>query len=194
MLLAARGTGNWVAFLVVVPFSKRYPRLAVATGLTAQAVAAWAMAQLDINLGSFDVFWTICCKGSLRACLHADDGLGLRHPAGPPDHRRLRGLHPGAQFRRQPLHLGDRGAAGAFDRGELFADERVHNALQQGAVVPGMPSAWDIGSSSGLMRLADEIQRQAAMIGYINAFYLLAFTAAVGMPLVWLMRAAPRTR
>src|SRR5207247_1794934 len=32
MLLAARGTGNWVAFLVVVPFSTRYPRLAVATG------------------------------------------------------------------------------------------------------------------------------------------------------------------
>ena len=44
------------------------------------------------------------------------------------------------------------------------------------------------------MRLAGEIQRQAAMIGYINSFYLLALTAAVGMPLVWLMRAAARTR
>ena len=59
---------------------------------------------------------------------------------------------------------------------------------------PGMPSAWDTESASGLMRLAGEIQRQAAMIGYINAFYLLALTAALGMPLVWLMRAAPRTR
>jgi DHA2 family multidrug resistance protein len=63
MLLAARGTGNWVAFLIVVPFSKRYPRLAVATGLTAQAIAAWQMAQLDINLGSFDVFWTNALQG-----------------------------------------------------------------------------------------------------------------------------------
>ncbi len=63
MLLAARGTGNWVAFLIVVPFSTRYPRLAVATGLTAQAVAAWAMAQLDINIGSFDVFWTNMLQG-----------------------------------------------------------------------------------------------------------------------------------
>jgi MFS transporter, DHA2 family, multidrug resistance protein len=44
------------------------------------------------------------------------------------------------------------------------------------------------------MRLAGEIQHQAAMIGYINAFYLLAITAALGMPLVWLMRAAPRIR
>jgi hypothetical protein len=29
------------------------------------------------------------------------------------------------------------------------------------------------------------------MIGYINAFYLLALTAAVAVPLVWLMRDRP---
>src|SRR5215472_13718891 len=40
-LLAARGIGNWIAFLVVVPFSRRYPRLSVATGLSAQAFAGW---------------------------------------------------------------------------------------------------------------------------------------------------------
>ena len=40
-LLAARGIGNWVAFLVVVPISRRFPRLTVASGLTAQSFAAW---------------------------------------------------------------------------------------------------------------------------------------------------------
>ena len=35
----------------------------------------------------------------------------------------------------EPVHLGDRRAAGALDRGELFAPDRVHLALQQGAVV-----------------------------------------------------------
>ena len=44
------------------------------------------------------------------------------------------------------------------------------------------------------MRLAGEIQHQALMIGYINAFHLLALTAAVAMPLVWLMRGTPRLR
>ena len=44
------------------------------------------------------------------------------------------------------------------------------------------------------MRLAGQVQQQALMIGYINAFYLLALTAAAGVPLVWLMRAAPRLR
>ena len=40
---------------------------------------------------------------------------------------------------------------------------------------------------------AGEIQHQAAMIGYINAFHLMALTAAaVAMPLVLLMRGTPR--
>src|SRR5205814_6574026 len=62
-LLAARGIGNWVAFLVVVPFSKRLPRFSVACGLMAQAYAAWSMGQLDLNLSSFDVFWTNALQG-----------------------------------------------------------------------------------------------------------------------------------
>ncbi len=61
-------------------------------------------------------------------------------------------------------------------------------------VFPGMPSAWTTDTPGGLMRLAGEIERQAAMIGYINAFYLLAATAAAAVPLVWLMRGAPRAR
>jgi hypothetical protein len=32
------------------------------------------------------------------------------------------------------------------------------------------PAPWNIGATSRLMRLANEIQRQASMIGYINAF------------------------
>jgi MFS transporter, DHA2 family, multidrug resistance protein len=53
------------------------------------------------------------------------------------------------------------------------------------------PPAWNIGTTSGLMRLTREIERQASMIGYINAFHLLALTAAVAVPLVCLMRNRP---
>jgi DHA2 family multidrug resistance protein len=56
---------------------------------------------------------------------------------------------------------------------------------------PAAPAPWNIGTTSGLMRLANEIQRQASMIGYTNAFYLIALTAGVAAPLVWLMRNRP---
>src|SRR5947209_5795988 len=57
-LLAARGIGNWMAFLVVIPISRRFPRLTVALGLSAQSFSAWSMAQLNLNLQSYDVLWT----------------------------------------------------------------------------------------------------------------------------------------
>ncbi len=63
LLLSARGCGNWLAFLIIVPFSRRAPRLAVETGLTLQTLAAWEMAQLDINMTGFDVFWTNVLQG-----------------------------------------------------------------------------------------------------------------------------------
>jgi DHA2 family multidrug resistance protein len=56
--------------------------------------------------------------------------------------------------------------------------------------LPSFPASWDLESASGLFRLAGEIQRQAAMIGYVNAFYLMALTAALSVPLAFFMRRA----
>src|SRR5207244_196929 len=192
MLLAARGTGNWVAFLIVVPFSKRYPRLAVAPGLMAQAVAAFSMAQLDINLTSLDVFWTNMLHGF---------GFGLAYTpmtvlafATLPAHQITEGSGVFTLVRNfgSSLYISVivvllvRSTAANYGRmAELITP--YNRAL----VFPGMPSAWSIDTPSGLMRLAGEIQRQAAMIGYINSFYLLTLTAAIGVPLVLLMPGLP---
>jgi DHA2 family multidrug resistance protein len=58
--------------------------------------------------------------------------------------------------------------------------------------LPNFPASWDLESASGLFRLAGEIQRQAAMIGYVNAFYLMAATAAVSVPFAFFMKKAKR--
>jgi DHA2 family multidrug resistance protein len=57
---------------------------------------------------------------------------------------------------------------------------------------PDYPAAWNLDTVTGLLRVSNEIQRQAMMIGYINAFYLFALTAALSVPLAWLMRGARR--
>ena len=60
---------------------------------------------------------------------------------------------------------------------------------------PGLVGLWNTREpGAGLLALAGEMQRQAAMIGYINAFYLFAFTAAIAVPLAFLMRDVPRDR
>ncbi|MGD9617706.1 MAG: DHA2 family efflux MFS transporter permease subunit [Alphaproteobacteria bacterium] len=195
LLLASRGVGNWAAFLVVVPFSRRYPRLSVAIGLCAQAYAAWAMAQFDINVGSFDVFWTNALQGF---------GFGLAFtpmtvlafatlPAS--KMTEASGVFTLVRNFGSSLYISVtvvllvRSAAVNYSRLTEFISP-YNKALS----FPGMPDAWNMETVGGLMRLAGQIQQQALMIGYINSFYLLAFTAAAGVPLVWLMRAAPRLR
>jgi len=195
LLLASRGVGNWMAFLVVVPFSRRYPRLAVATGLVAQAIAAWSMSQFDINVGSFDVFWTSVLQGF---------GFGLAFTpmtvlafATLPAHQitEASGVFTLVRNFGSSLYISVtvvllvRSAAANYSRLTEFISP-YNKALS----FPGLPEAWSLDNVGGLMRLAGQIQQQALMIGYINSFYLMAITAAVGVPLVWLMRGAPRLR
>jgi MFS transporter, DHA2 family, multidrug resistance protein len=191
-LLAARGIGNWVAFLIVVPVSRRYPRLTVAGGLAAQSIAAWSMGQLNLDISSFDVFWTNALQGF---------GFGL---AFTPMTVLAFATLPVAQiteasgvftlvrnfgsslFISVTIVLLVRSTAANYARMIEFINP--YNAALR---APPAPAAWNIGTTSGLMRLTHEIQRQATMIGYINAFYLLALVAAVAVPLVSLMRTRP---
>lgn len=195
LLLSARGVGNWCAFLVVVPFARRWPRLAVACGLAAQGLAAWEMAQLDINLTSLQVFWTSTLQGF---------GFGLAYTpmtvlafATLPPSRLAEGSGVFTLLRNFGSSLFISIAVVEVVRSTASNYARMSEFVNPYNPVfhfPGLPQAWNTGSLGGLMRLSHEIQRQAAMIGYINAFYLLAATAAAGVPLVLLLRGMPRAR
>jgi len=191
-LLAARGIGNWCAFLVVVPMSRWFPRLTVALGLTLQSLAAWLMAQWSLNLTSFDVFWTNALQGF---------GFGLAFtpmtvlafatlPVGQVTEASsvftLVRNFGSSLFISLSIVLLVRSTATNYAR--MVELINPFNPTLKG---PAAPAPWNIGTTSGLMRLTNEIERQASMIGYINDFYLLALTAAVAVPLVWLMRARP---
>jgi DHA2 family multidrug resistance protein len=61
---------------------------------------------------------------------------------------------------------------------------------QKVLMLQGLPEPWNPETTKGLLTLSNEIQRQAAMIGYVNAFYLMAVTAAAAVPLAFLLRTA----
>jgi DHA2 family multidrug resistance protein len=55
---------------------------------------------------------------------------------------------------------------------------------------PSVSGAWTMQTVLGLSNLSGEIERQAAMIGYINAFYLLGITGFVAIPLIFFAQKA----
>jgi len=47
---------------------------------------------------------------------------------------------------------------------------------------------WTVDSLSGLAVLAKEIDRQATLIGYLNAFWMYTTVSAIAIPLVFMVR------
>ena len=56
------------------------------------------------------------------------------------------------------------------------------------ARLPWVTGAWRLGDTTGLAALSREISRQAAMIGYVDAFMFFSATSLVVLPLIALVR------
>ena len=53
-------------------------------------------------------------------------------------------------------------------------------------------SGWDLNSLDGIAKVAKEINKQAALIGYLNAFGLYTFASAIAIPFCFLL-STPRS-
>lgn len=195
LLIAARGMGNWLAFLVVIPFTRVAPRLAIATGLALQAASAFWMAQFDINLTEGDIFWSHLLQGFGQSI--AFTPMAVMAFSTLPTHQVTEGSAVFTLMRNFGSSL-----FVSLSVLVLIRTTSMNYAEMTGLVtpynealtLPGLPSQWDIGTTTGLLRLSNEILRQASMIGYINAFHLMAFTAAAAVPLAALMSGGNRGR
>ena len=195
VLLAARGVGNWLAFLVIVPFTRVSPRFAIGCGFMIQAVAAFYMAQLDINLTGFDVFWTNVLQGFGQSI--AFTPMTVMAFSTLPTHQITEGSAIFTLMRNFGASLYISLTVLLLVRSSATNYARLTEFISpynKALVFPGLPTQWDLETTSGLLRVSNEIQRQAAMIGYINSFYLMAFVAAVAVPLACMLRAAPRAQ
>lgn len=188
-LMSARGLGNFCSFMIVVQFTRYNARLALMVGLLLQIWAGWQMSLLDINMTDFDVFWTNFVQGF---------GFGLAYTP-----------MTVLAFSTLPAQLAVQASAVfALMRNfgsSLFISLSVlvlvrstaENYAGLSATVssmnetmrnPGLMGGWTWDTTKGLAALSVEIQRQASMGGYLNAFALFALAAASALPLVWLFR------
>ena len=62
------------------------------------------------------------------------------------------------------------------------------NPFNKMLTLPGVIGKWDVETVAGLARVGSEINRQSAMIGYLNAFGMFTAVCACALPLILLMR------
>ncbi|MSO91546.1 MAG: DHA2 family efflux MFS transporter permease subunit [Acetobacteraceae bacterium] len=192
LLISARGLGNWTAFLFITQLTRLAPRFAIGTGLAIQAAGSFWMSQFDINVTQADIFWS-----------HYLMGLGNSVAYTPMAVMTFSTLAPNKITEGAAVFTMMRNFGGSlFISLVILVLVRSTNVNYAGIsefitpynktlTFPGLPASWNLETTSGLMRLSNEILRQAAMIGYINAFYMMAILAAVSIPLAVCLQRVP---
>ncbi len=188
LLIAARGVGNWAAFLFIAQLTRVAPRFAIVCGMALQAVAGFWMAGFDINLTDSDVLWANFLLG-LGQSIAFTPMTVMAFSTLPPQQ-----LTEGSAVFTLMRNFGSslfisvavltvsRSTASNYSRMTEFI-----TPYNKTLSAPGLPAEWSLDSAASLQNLSNEILRQAAMIGYLNAFHLRALVALAATPLAVLM-------
>jgi DHA2 family multidrug resistance protein len=191
-LIASRGVGNWIAFLFIAKLTRIAPRFAIGLGLALQAISGFWLASLGLDITEFDVIATNMLQG-----------LGMSVSFTPiivmsfstlPKHHIAEGTGVFTMIRNFGSSLFVSMSVLVFVRSTStkYAELAEYvTPYRMDLLYPAMPESWNPETVGGLARLSREVQRQAAMIGYINAFHMLGICAAMAVPLVLLLRRKP---
>jgi DHA2 family multidrug resistance protein len=189
MLIAARGVGNWTAFLFIAQLTRIAPRFAIVCGMGLQAGAGFWMAQFDINLTDSDVIWGNFLLGLGQSIAFTPMTVMAFSTLPPPQVTEGSAIFTlmrnfgSSLFISLAVLVVSRSTASNYSRMTEFITPYNKTLTMPG----GLPPQWSLESPASLQTLSNEILRQSAMIGYVNAFYLMAFAALVAMPLAGFM-------
>jgi MFS transporter, DHA2 family, multidrug resistance protein len=189
ILLAIRGAGNLLSFLLVIRMAQWNVHLALTFGFLCQALSGYAISQYDINLTYFGMAWT----GALQ-------GLGIGMSWVPLTLIMFSTVRPEFlddasavfhMFRNFSSSLFISICVAVVIRSTYINSVELGIPLSEFSKIltwPWVTGNQDLGTIKGLSATAAEVKRQAAMIGYINAFRLYAIIAIIPIPLIWLAR------
>jgi MFS transporter, DHA2 family, multidrug resistance protein len=186
-LVASRGLGNFASFLVVAQLTRFDARLCLFLGLSVQAFAGWMMGGLDMQITPQSVIVSNVLHGF---------GFGLSYT-------------PMAvlAFSTMPAqYMTQSNAVFALIRmlgSSVFVSITLvvfaHSTAEANAnlatsitwftrdlIAPWVQTFGHLGDTHVQARLAAEIQRQASMIGYVNAFRLMTLVPILTAPLAFL--------
>jgi DHA2 family multidrug resistance protein len=196
MVMAPRGIGTMVSMLVVGRLVQRVdPRWPILVGFALTAYSLWDMAlrfspQMD--------GWVVVSTGLVQ-------GLGLGFIFPPLSVLTFATLPPALRTEAAGIFNLSRNAGSSVGVSVVMAVfaanlQIVHAGIAEHVTpfnpylrAPYLPRLWDMHSAAGLAALDAEINRQAAMVAYINDFKLMMIATLVALPLVLLMRHARGT-
>ncbi|KFN43569.1 DHA2 family efflux MFS transporter permease subunit [Arenimonas oryziterrae] len=188
LLLAPRGIGTMFGMMLVGRLIGRVDaRWPILVGMLLTAGSLYFMTAFGLQVARFDVVW-----------IGVMQGLGLGLVFVPISSVAYATLAPEKRTEAASLfslvrNIGS--SVGISAVMTILARSAQVNHAEIAARVPSfgvetslLPAAWDTATASGVMALNAEISRQAAVIAYVNDFWLLMVLTLAALPLVWLLK------
>ena len=189
MIIAARGLGGTTGFLAAMFIGRLDPRIGMTIGFGLLALSGIGLMEIDLNVSPADlivnsivqgmatgVIWvplTVMAFSSLEPRLMSE-GMAVFHL--------LRNIGS-SLFITLAFALVVQSTGANYSRMTEFVSP-YNRAMD----LPWAMGAWSVDTLPGLARLSKEINRQSAMIGYLNAFSLYTATSVAAIGIVWLAR------
>jgi len=188
-VLGARGSGTLVAFFLMIYASRLDPRGMIALGFLLQAVAGWQLAQLDANLSTADVFWPMALQGFGVGILWVPITVVTFATLGPGFVAEGTAIYHMLRNIGSSIHIALSTALVVRLTSTNYAELATRlSPYNETLGLPWVRGAWSLDDPRSAAALAREIERQAAMIGYLDAFWFFALTAAAVLPLLVFLR------
>jgi DHA2 family multidrug resistance protein len=184
-LLAIRGMGATLGFVVLLWGSRFDPRIWLFLGFAAQVWAGWAMAVFDINVTYSQLATTGFISGFGIGLVWVPLTVITLGAVRPDQFPVVTSIFHLLRLFGSSVHISLSVALALRTSKISFAEiaERVQ---------PGRPALWNLEtlapSVQQTLPILHEIGRQASMIGYINAFMFFSLTALAAMPLILAVR------
>jgi DHA2 family multidrug resistance protein len=194
-IIAARGVGATIGFFLAIFVGRMDPRIGLIGGFALQVISGlWLMA-LDLNVDAatlmanslvqgiaIGVIWVPLTLATFATTSSANlaEGTAVYHL--------LRNI--GSSFFIS-ICVAEVVRASSANYSRLV---EMVNPFNRSLLLPWVTGAWDTETVTGLAKLSKEIGRQAAMLGYINAFGLYTLASAMAIPLILLVGGRSRAR
>ncbi|MFP6771919.1 MAG: DHA2 family efflux MFS transporter permease subunit [Alphaproteobacteria bacterium] len=189
LLLGLRGAGAILGFFVAMIVSRLDPRIGMSLGFLIQVASGLHMSSFDINTTVFDVGLNSVMQGLaigiiwVPLTVAAFATLDYKHLAeASAVYHLLRNLGSAAFISLSVTVVIISTASNYAGMTEFISN------YNKTLTLPWALGAWSTDSAAGLAAVSNEMGRQAALIGYINAFKLYTIASLAVLPLIALVR------
>jgi DHA2 family multidrug resistance protein len=194
LVTAPAGVGTMLAMLIVGRLIGKIDlRLMLFIGFMITAVALWQMAHYSLDLSQSDIVWPGVIQGIGIGLVFVPLSAATFATLSP--QMRAQGTALYSLVRNIGSSIGISLVQTLLVRNTVIAHASMVERITTGSSAwtnPAIAKAYDVGTTGGAALLDSVVVRQAAMIAYIDDFWLMLFLTLAVLPLLLLIRPPKR--